>query len=129
MADSKFYLGKEISWDNLKMSDQDFLYKADHLTTHAVVFGMTGSGKTEEHVLVLKGVFVFDGGLLAGHETYSRLQDRRRAVSHVGPGGTPVAQYGLALFVQGHGPVTDGQPARRDAHPGVRVGGQEVSQP
>jgi len=40
MADRNFYLGRQVS-DN-----EDFLYPADHLTTHGMVFGMTGSGKT-----------------------------------------------------------------------------------
>ena len=46
MADGKFYLGREISPENNTLSEEPYLYKADHLTTHAVVFGMTGSGKT-----------------------------------------------------------------------------------
>jgi len=41
MIDGKFYLGKELP--GLK---EKFLYKSEDLTTHAIVFGMTGSGKT-----------------------------------------------------------------------------------
>ena len=46
MSDGKFFLGKEVSTEDYSLSDQNYLYKADHLTTHAMVFGMTGSGKT-----------------------------------------------------------------------------------
>ena len=46
MTDGNFYLGKEISLENNTLSEKAFLYKADHLTTHSMVFGMTGSGKT-----------------------------------------------------------------------------------
>jgi len=46
MSDGKFFLGREVSPEDYSLSDRDYLYKADHLTTHAMVFGMTGSGKT-----------------------------------------------------------------------------------
>lgn len=41
-----FYLGKEFSPEDDKLLDQGYLYDASDLTTHGVVFGMTGSGKT-----------------------------------------------------------------------------------
>lgn len=44
MADGKFFLGKDSEkGDTL---GADFYYKADQLTTHAMILGMTGSGKT-----------------------------------------------------------------------------------
>lgn len=46
MNDGKFFLGKEVSPENYELGDQNYLYRADHLTTHSIVFGMTGSGKT-----------------------------------------------------------------------------------
>lgn len=46
MADGNFYLGREISLKDRTLTEQRFLYRADHLTTHSMVFGMTGSGKT-----------------------------------------------------------------------------------
>lgn len=46
MSDGKFFLGKEVSLKDNELTDQDYLYKSDHLTTHGIVFGMTGSGKT-----------------------------------------------------------------------------------
>ncbi|MCK4762399.1 MAG: DUF87 domain-containing protein [Candidatus Aminicenantes bacterium] len=46
MSDGKFFLGKEVSTKDYELSDENYLYKADHLTTHGMVFGMTGSGKT-----------------------------------------------------------------------------------
>ncbi|MGD2085478.1 MAG: DUF87 domain-containing protein [Candidatus Aminicenantes bacterium] len=44
--DGFFYLGKEFSLQSDKLLDQGYLYDASDLTTHGVVFGMTGSGKT-----------------------------------------------------------------------------------
>ncbi len=41
--EGKFYIGKKVQNGIL---GEKLLYKASHLTTHAVVFGMTGSGKT-----------------------------------------------------------------------------------
>ncbi len=46
MNDGKFYLGKEENKNGHGYKEEKFLYKADDLTTHAMVFGMTGSGKT-----------------------------------------------------------------------------------
>ncbi len=42
----KFYLGRLVDSQTNKTTDQPLLYKADDLTTHAFVVGMTGSGKT-----------------------------------------------------------------------------------
>ncbi|UCH94789.1 MAG: DUF853 family protein [Candidatus Aminicenantes bacterium] len=44
--DGFFYLGKEFSLEKDELSEQEYLYDASDLTTHGVVFGMTGSGKT-----------------------------------------------------------------------------------
>ena len=41
-----FYLGREVDPDTLATTDQPLLYDANDLTTHAVIVGMTGSGKT-----------------------------------------------------------------------------------
>lgn len=41
-----FYLGKLYDTAQAKMSSEIFQYNPDDLTTHAVVVGMTGSGKT-----------------------------------------------------------------------------------
>lgn len=41
-----FYLGREVEPDDHRLTDQDLLYDANDLTTHAVIVGMTGSGKT-----------------------------------------------------------------------------------
>jgi DNA helicase HerA-like ATPase len=46
MKDGSFYLGRKVSPDNRKVTSQNYFYKADDLTTHSMVFGMTGSGKT-----------------------------------------------------------------------------------
>ena len=41
-----FYLGKEYDIDSKKQSEDLVLYKSKDLTTHAMIIGMTGSGKT-----------------------------------------------------------------------------------
>jgi hypothetical protein len=45
-TDGKLYLGKLFDTDKRALTDQVLLYDADDLTTHAMVVGMTGSGKT-----------------------------------------------------------------------------------
>lgn len=44
--DGKFFLGKRYDTEQKKLTDDQILYDPDDLTTHAVVTGMTGSGKT-----------------------------------------------------------------------------------
>ncbi len=44
--DGQFYLGKQYDPIEKKLLDQPILYNPADLTTHAVVTGMTGSGKT-----------------------------------------------------------------------------------
>lgn len=41
-----FYLGKELSIDDEPVPEMPLLYKSKNLTTHGVIIGMTGSGKT-----------------------------------------------------------------------------------
>ena len=41
-----FYLGKRYDADADKLTNELVLYDAKDLTTHAVIIGMTGSGKT-----------------------------------------------------------------------------------
>ncbi len=41
-----FYLGKELAIGGDSSASQPFLYKSKNLTTHGVIIGMTGSGKT-----------------------------------------------------------------------------------
>ena len=43
---SKFYLGKIFDPKSGEITDEEMLYKPAHLTTHGMVTGMTGSGKT-----------------------------------------------------------------------------------
>jgi len=42
----KFYIGRDVDPRTQKTSDRPTLYDPDDLTTHGVVVGMTGSGKT-----------------------------------------------------------------------------------
>ena len=46
MSDGNFFLGREYSIPKKGVTESPYLYEAEDLTTHAVVFGMTGSGKT-----------------------------------------------------------------------------------
>ena len=41
-----FYLGKRYEAQGGKLGDEPVLYDSRDLTTHAVIIGMTGSGKT-----------------------------------------------------------------------------------
>ncbi len=41
-----FYLGREVEAADMRPTDQALLYDSSDLTTHAVIVGMTGSGKT-----------------------------------------------------------------------------------
>ena len=43
-----FYLGRDVA------TDSHYLYDSNHLTTHAVVIGMTGSGKTGLSIAMLE---------------------------------------------------------------------------
>ena len=42
----EFYLGREVEEGSMAVQDTPLLYDASDLTTHAVIVGMTGSGKT-----------------------------------------------------------------------------------
>src|SRR5690242_17675815 len=54
MTDSNFYIGR--TYDPLKqtVTDQQITYDPADLTTHAVVTGMTGSGKTGLCIVLLE---------------------------------------------------------------------------
>ncbi len=41
-----FYMGRKFDLDSGRLSDEPVLYDSKDLTTHAVIIGMTGSGKT-----------------------------------------------------------------------------------
>ncbi|MCA9053076.1 MAG: DUF853 family protein, partial [Planctomycetaceae bacterium] len=49
-----FYLGKEFEIAAGEMAESTVLYDAKDLTTHAVIVGMTGSGKTGLGVTLLE---------------------------------------------------------------------------
>lgn len=49
-----FYLGRELDAENNKTSDLSFLYKSKNFTTHGVILGMTGSGKTGLGITLLE---------------------------------------------------------------------------
>jgi hypothetical protein len=49
-----FYLGREFAVDSQRARNSPLLYDAKDLTTHALVVGMTGSGKTGLSVVLLE---------------------------------------------------------------------------
>jgi hypothetical protein len=53
-AYGKFYLGREYDLKKGAITDQPILYDARHLTTHGVILGMTGSGKTGLGIILLE---------------------------------------------------------------------------
>jgi hypothetical protein len=53
-AYGKFYLGREYDLKKGAVTDQPILYDARHLTTHGVILGMTGSGKTGLGIVFLE---------------------------------------------------------------------------
>jgi len=49
-----FYLGRELDPQSGKTSSRPLLYKSNNFTTHGVILGMTGSGKTGLGVALLE---------------------------------------------------------------------------
>lgn len=49
-----FYLGKAIDPTTKKLQDKPLLFESKYLTTHAVILGMTGSGKTGLGIAILE---------------------------------------------------------------------------
>src|SRR5258706_16394683 len=54
MTDSNFYLGRAYDPTKQTVTDQQVDYDPTDLTTHAVVTGMTGSGKTVLFITLLE---------------------------------------------------------------------------
>jgi hypothetical protein len=50
----KLYLGREYDLKKGAVTDEPVLYNARHLTTHGVILGMTGSGKTGLGIILLE---------------------------------------------------------------------------
>ena len=59
-APSNFYLGRYYSPENKQITDEVVYYESRDLTTHAVVVGMTGSGKTGLCITLLEEA-ILDG--------------------------------------------------------------------
>ena len=54
MTDSNFYLGRKYDSTQQTVTDEQVTYDPADLTTHAVVTGMTGSGKTGLCIVLLE---------------------------------------------------------------------------
>ncbi len=50
----KLYLGREYDLEEGQITDRPVFYDVRHLTTHAVILGMTGSGKTGLGIILLE---------------------------------------------------------------------------
>ncbi len=50
----KLYLGREYDLKKGTVTDRPVLYEARHLTTHGIILGMTGSGKTGLGIILLE---------------------------------------------------------------------------
>lgn len=50
----KLYLGREYDFESGQVADRLILYDVRHLTTHGVILGMTGSGKTGLGIVLLE---------------------------------------------------------------------------
>ncbi|MCP4540970.1 MAG: DUF853 family protein [Chloroflexi bacterium] len=53
-AHGKLYLGREHDLRKGQVTDEPIFYDARHLTTHGVILGMTGSGKTGLGIILLE---------------------------------------------------------------------------
>ena len=53
-----FYLGKSYDLDKASLRDDLLLFDSKDLTTHGVVFGMTGSGKTGLSICLLEEALI-----------------------------------------------------------------------
>src|SRR5438552_11592193 len=51
---ANFYLGKKYDLEQRQLLDEPLLYDARDLTTHGVIVGMTGSGKTGLGIALLE---------------------------------------------------------------------------
>ncbi len=60
-----FYLGKNFDLENNALLDRPQLYDAPDLTTHAVIVGMTGSGKTGLGITMLEEAAIDDIPVIA----------------------------------------------------------------
>ncbi len=54
----KLYLGREYDLKKSQVTDEPVLYNPRHLTTHGVILGMTGSGKTGLGIIFLEEILL-----------------------------------------------------------------------
>jgi hypothetical protein len=54
----KLYLGREYDLKKGAIADKPVLYDVRHLTTHGIILGMTGSGKTGAGIILLEEVLL-----------------------------------------------------------------------
>jgi len=54
MPGGKLFLGFKVDRDTMKTTEEKYLLKPSHLTTHGVIIGMTGSGKTGAAIVLIE---------------------------------------------------------------------------
>lgn len=54
MPGGKLFLGFKVNRDSMEVTREKYLLKPSHLTTHGVIIGMTGSGKTGAAIVLIE---------------------------------------------------------------------------
>ena len=79
-----FYIGKRVDTETDKLTDEFVLYDAKDLTTHAVIIGMTGSGKTGLGVVLVEEADIVTALLAPGGQQRMAVQVQRVLVQVLG---------------------------------------------
>ena len=99
-----FYLGKEYDPTTRSLKDDLILYDSKDLNTHAVIIGMTGSGKTGLGIALLEEALIDNIPIIAidpygagMHQTVIVSSDGSAAREAVGDPSSPVRQIIVAI--------------------------------
>jgi type IV secretory pathway VirB4 component len=84
-----FYLGKEYDMASRKRQEGLLLYDSKDLTTHGVIIGMTGSGKTGLGIALLEEALIDNIPIIA---IDPKGDLTNLVLNFAGPGSAPVGQ-------------------------------------
>jgi hypothetical protein len=90
-TNGKFYLGRVVDAQTHERTDNPLLYDSDDLVTHAVVVGMTGSGKTGLCLDLLEEAALNN---IPAHDDRSQRGHHQRADAFPRPGCRPIFSRG-----------------------------------